>query len=89
MRPCIKYKIPSLAAKFPDTLPLFTVTQFLGKISPTGELSWRRVHGIRPYAMVPVRCRIQYVTSDTSRTDEVGSDHAKTTCRDISPASYL
>lgn len=85
MGPCIKYRIPSLAAKFPDTLELFTVPQFLGKISPTGELSWRRVHGIRPHAMVPVRCHIQYVTSDTSRRDEVSSDCAQTTFRDIKP----
>lgn len=85
MGPCIKYRIPSLAAKFPDTLQLFTVPQFLGKISPTGELSWRRVRGIRPHAMVPVRRHIQYVTSDTSRAGEVGSDYAKTTSRDLKP----
>lgn len=45
----------------------------------------RRVRGIRPHAMVPVRRHIQYVTSDTSRAGEVGSDYAKTTSRDLKP----
>ena len=85
MRPHSKYRIPDPTAKFPDMLQLFTIPPFLEKILPTGELSWVRVHGIRPHAMVPVRCHIQYVTSDTSRTDEVGSDCVKTICRDTSP----